>query len=279
MGRMRRSGSSLLLLATLALAGCGGDAAAQPEAVVTSPVSTVAPTTPGTLATVPALPAATPATLAPTGIPVVVPTTLPPETTSAPIPATTLAPVETTVPPTVPPTTEPPLTLPLITLSTVPAPLPTLPAAPAPPQTLPTEVAIGGGGGGGGGGGIGRLEIPKLGINSGLLSGIDMPTLNRGPGHWPGTARPGQSGNVVVAGHRTSHGGIFRNINSLGAGDQIIFDTANGRFTYVVTGVQIVNPDAMWIVGQGGGARATLFACHPPGSTRQRIVVFATLAG
>ena len=102
-----------------------------------------------------------------------------------------------------------------------------------------------------------------------------MATLDRGPGHWPGTAMPGQRGNVVIAGHRTSHGGIFRHINNLGSGDQIIL----GGFTYVVTGTQIVNPDAMWIVGQGDGYRATLFACHPPGSTKQRIVVFAHLVG
>jgi sortase A len=121
--------------------------------------------------------------------------------------------------------------------------------------------------------------IPKLGVSAGMHNGVEISGLNNGPGHWPGTAMPGQPGNVVVAGHRTSHGGIFRYINSLGAGDQIIFETSNGTFTYVVTGTQIVAPNAMWIIGQGGGSRATLFACHPPGSTAQRIVVFATLAG
>jgi sortase A len=156
------------------------------------------------------------------------------------------------------------------------APLPTLPAAPPPPTTLPDFTS---GGGGGGGGGLGRIQIPKLGINAGLRSGIDMGTLNQGPGHWPGTAMPGQPGNVVIAGHRTSHGGIFRYINSLSAGDQIILSNGSGDHVYVVTGVQIVPPTATWIIGQGGGSRVTLFACHPPGSTAQRIVVFGRLAG
>ena len=106
-----------------------------------------------------------------------------------------------------------------------------------------------------------------------------LSVLDRGPGHWPGTALAGQVGNVVIAGHRTSHGAIFRHLDKLGAGDQIILENGNGRFVYVVTGTQIVNPDAMWITGQGGGSRVTLFACHPVGSTAQRIVVFGKLSG
>jgi sortase A len=105
-----------------------------------------------------------------------------------------------------------------------------------------------------------------------MLEGIRLSTLNNGPGHWPGTAMPGQIGNVVVAGHRTSHGAEFRNINKLNPGDNVVFDTATGTWTYRVTGIQIVNPDAVWIVDPTSTPTATLFACHPPGSTRQRIV-------
>ena len=276
MGSMRRRGIHLWVVAALGLAACGNEASAEPNGQVTTIAPTVAPTQtlPGPTTPVTAAPATSPPTTSTAA------TTTPPATTAVPIPETTLSPVETTVPP----TTEPPLTLPLITLQTVPAPLPTLPDAPPAPSTLPADPGTGtsGGGGSGGGGGstgsgLGRIEIPKLGISASLQSGVDIPTLNKGPGHWPGTALPGQAGNGVIAGHRTSHGGIFRNINNLVAGDQIIFDGPNGRFTYVVTGIQIVAPDAMWIVGQDGGPRVTLFACHPPGSTRQRIVVFADL--
>ena len=88
---------------------------------------------------------------------------------------------------------------------------------------------------------------------------------------------PGQAGNVVVAGHRTSKHKVFRNIDRLVPGDEIVFEDANGRHVYRVSGTQIVYPDAVWIVDQTEMPTATLFACHPPGSTRQRIVVFADL--
>jgi sortase A len=120
---------------------------------------------------------------------------------------------------------------------------------------------------------LGGISIPKLGVEAPLLEGIRLTTLDNGPGHWPGTAMPGEVGNVVVAAHRTSHGGPFRNIDQLVAGDAVMFDTADGDIEYVVTGTQIVNPDAIWIVDPTVTPTATLFACHPPGSVAQRIVV------
>jgi sortase A len=125
---------------------------------------------------------------------------------------------------------------------------------------------------------IGRIEIPKIGVDRTMYEGITLKTLDRGPGHWPGTAAAGQVGNAVVAGHRTSHNKDFRNIDQLEPGDEIILSTDAGRFVYHVTRTEIVKPDAIWIVDQTPTATATLFACHPPGSTRERIVVFADLA-
>jgi sortase A len=84
---------------------------------------------------------------------------------------------------------------------------------------------------------------------------------------------PGEVGNVVVAGHRTSHDAPFRDLDQLVAGDVVEFTTAAGLIEYTVTGTQIVDPDAIWIVDPTDTPTATLFACHPPGSTRQRIVV------
>jgi sortase A len=124
---------------------------------------------------------------------------------------------------------------------------------------------------------LGTISIPKIGVSMVMYEGIRMTTLDRGPGHWPGTALPGQGGNVVVAGHRTSKHKVFRNVDQLTAGDEIIFDDANGHHVYRVTGIEIVQPDAVWIVNPTATPTATLFACHPPGSTRQRIVVFADL--
>jgi sortase A len=60
-------------------------------------------------------------------------------------------------------------------------------------------------------------------------------------------------------------------------GDLVTFTTAEGVFDYAVTGTEIVSPDALWIIDPSDTATATLFACHPPGSTRQRIVVHLQL--
>lgn len=126
---------------------------------------------------------------------------------------------------------------------------------------------------------LGSIAIPRIGLERTMYEGIRLPTLDRGPGHWPGTARPGQAGNVVVAGHRTSHNADFRNLDQLGAGDEVIFTDEHGTSTYVVDSVEIVGPEATWIVEQTAEPTATLFACHPPGSVSQRIVVHLTLAG
>jgi sortase A len=125
---------------------------------------------------------------------------------------------------------------------------------------------------------VGSLAIPKLGVDMTMYEGIRLTTLDYGPGHWPGTAMPGETGNVVVGGHRTSKHRIFRNVHQLVPGDEIIFRDDDGEYVYLVNRVEIVEPTAIWIVDPTETATATLFACHPPGSTAQRIVVFADLA-
>ena len=126
---------------------------------------------------------------------------------------------------------------------------------------------------------VGTIEIPKIGLTKTMFEGVSLTVLDHGPGHWPGTAMPGHRGNVVIAGHRTSHDRPFRNIDQLVAGDQVILSTLAGHFTYEVVNTQVVTPDAIHIVDQTDGFTATMFACHPPGSTRQRIVVHLKLAG
>lgn len=186
-----------------------------------------------------------------------------PATTATPTTAPATTPVVTTAATTTaPPTTAPPTTA---APTTAPVTLPEQPTQPiAPPQDTrgwEEEIRVGG------------ISIPKLGVDEPLFSGIRLTTLDKGPGHWPGTALPGEVGNVVVAAHRTSHGGPFRNIDQLVAGDTVMFSTDAGDVEYVVTGTQIVNPDAIWIVDPTDTPTATLFACHPPGSVAQRIVV------
>jgi len=126
---------------------------------------------------------------------------------------------------------------------------------------------------------LGSIAIPAIDIERPLSEGIRLPTLDRGPGHWPGTAMPGDRGNVVVAGHRVSHNADFRNLDDLDPGDEVIFNTNLGRFVYLVESTEIVGPDALWVVDQTPEHTATLFACHPPGSVRERIIVHLRLAG
>lgn len=149
------------------------------------------------------------------------------------------------------------------TTTTVPAlPVPEPPPAPRAPEPR-IELAT--------------LRIPKLELDTTLLKGVSLTVLDQGPGHWPGTALPGGWGNAVVSAHRTSHGGPFRHLDRLEVGDEVHFDVEGVTHTYRVTGSQIVDPYAMWIVDQKPGRTLTMFACHPPGSTRERIVVFGEL--
>lgn len=125
---------------------------------------------------------------------------------------------------------------------------------------------------------LGTLLIPTLGVEMTMYEGIRMRTLDLGPGHWPGSAMPGEIGNVVVGGHRTSKHKVFRNVDQLVAGDEIVFrDPGGTEHRYLVNRIEVVQPDAIWIINPTETPTATLFACHPPGSTRERIVVFADL--
>jgi sortase A len=126
---------------------------------------------------------------------------------------------------------------------------------------------------------LGRIQIPKIGVDQSLWEGVSLSSLDRGPGHWPGTAMPGQLGNVVIGGHRVSHDHPFRHIDQLVPGDQIIMTMGGVQNVYDVTSAQVVTPNDIWVINQTPAHTATLFACHPPGSTRLRYVVFAKLAG
>ncbi len=120
---------------------------------------------------------------------------------------------------------------------------------------------------------IGWIEIPKIGLRHPIYEGVTLTVIDRGPGHWPGTALPGEAGNAVFAGHRVTHTRPFRYIDQLSPGDLIIFHMPYGDFTYSVTEHLVVTPKDVWIVNQTRDPTVTLFACHPPGSARYRYVV------
>ncbi len=226
-------------LVALLLAGCTTETALVRE--TTPPVAATAPATttlPATK-TSPTTTRTTPTTIAPSN-------TAPETTTSL------LSPVEVQAAAAVPPVAK----------------APTLPVPKAPPDPNAQEALVT----------LGTIEIPRIGLNTSLYEGIAIPTFDRGPGHWPGTALPGGLGNVVIGGHRTSHARPFRHLDKLLPGDEVIFTTDAGRFVYHVVRTEIVTPDSMWIVNQTEAYTATLFACNPVGSTRERIVVFLELS-
>ena len=118
----------------------------------------------------------------------------------------------------------------------------------------------------------GQLEIPAIGLSQPLFEGVTLTAINRGPSHWPGTAMPGEIGNVVVAGHRTTYSRPFWALDELQPGDELIFTIDSERIVYELERIEIVAPDDIHIIDQDHAMRATLFACHPKGSARQRIV-------
>lgn len=124
---------------------------------------------------------------------------------------------------------------------------------------------------------VGEIRIPRIGLVHAVYEGVTLTVIDQGPGHWPGSAMPGQLGNTVFAGHRTTKSKPFRNIDQLVPGDEMILTTAEGTFTYQMTRQEIVAPKDVWIVDPTPDATMTIFACHPPGSARQRIVVRGAL--
>lgn len=129
---------------------------------------------------------------------------------------------------------------------------------------------------------LGRLQIPKIGLDVSYGEGVFDETLLKGPGHWPGTPMPGRAGNSVLSGHRNTHTQPFKYLNVLKPGDEITATYGKEKsVTYKVTGTKIV-PQAQYkdyVLRQpdkSGVRQITLFACHPEGNPIYRIVVQAT---
>jgi sortase A len=129
------------------------------------------------------------------------------------------------------------------------------------------------------------MHVPRWGTRVTVVQGVSTADLRKGPGHYPGTAVPGQIGNVAVAGHRGPAGAPFNDIDKLVDGDPIVVETATSWYVYRVARHVVVAPDRVDVVAEvpeRPGVRATsamltLTACHPRFSSRQRYVVFAEL--
>lgn len=124
---------------------------------------------------------------------------------------------------------------------------------------------------------IGRVIIPKIGVDVVLVQGTGRGDLREGPGHWPETPLPGLGGNFVVSGHRTTYGAPFLKLDKLAAGDEIDVLLPYVAATYRVTRTVVVRPDQTDVVTQRGVEELSLATCHPVYSARQRLVVQAEM--
>jgi sortase A len=120
------------------------------------------------------------------------------------------------------------------------------------------------------------LRIPKLRLEVPVFDGTDDLTLNRGAGRILGTARPGESGNTGIAGHRD---GFFRGLKDIGLGDSLEFILPGRAERYVVSDIQITTPDDVSVLRPTATPTLTLVTCYPfyfVGSAPQRYIVRAT---
>jgi sortase A len=127
--------------------------------------------------------------------------------------------------------------------------------------------------------GIGRLQIPSIDTDVVFVQGTDTASLQKGPGHYPETAFPGEGRTIGIAGHRTTYLAPFRHINDVADGDEITLEMPYGTFTYEVQKHEVVDPSEVQIVADVGYERLVLTACHPLYSAAQRWAVFARLTG
>lgn len=122
------------------------------------------------------------------------------------------------------------------------------------------------------------LEIPSASVADVVVNGATVSALRHGPGHITGTALPGQPGNSAIAGHRTSYGAPFADLDDVKIGDDVRVTTRDGRFTYTVSDVRIVSPRQTEVLRpRKDRSLLTLITCHPRWSTAKRLVVVAEL--
>ncbi len=124
-----------------------------------------------------------------------------------------------------------------------------------------------------------RLIIPKLDVDVVVVEGTGASALRAGAGHYPDTPLPCEDGNVSIAGHRTTYGKPFANVDRLKTGDTIILQTPIGACTYEVNKAPfIVEPTNRSVVANTPGHHLlTLTTCHPKGSAKERLIISATL--
>jgi sortase A len=137
-----------------------------------------------------------------------------------------------------------------------------------------------------GGDPVGVIKIDKIGVDKVVVEGTTVPDLRKGPGHYTGSPMPGQVGNAVIAGHRTTYGAPFADLDQLSRGDRVSVRTLTGTWVYVLTDdpfavkpthTEVLDPTVDPATGQEA-ATLTLTTCEPKYSASERLVVKAQLS-
>jgi len=122
---------------------------------------------------------------------------------------------------------------------------------------------------------VGRIRIPRLHLSAMVRQGTGAQTLDVSVGHIPGTAFPGQPGNVAVAAHRDTS---FRGLRDIRRGDSVEFETTHGTYFYTVDKTEIVRPQDVWVLKAAAYPELTMVTCYPfdyIGSAPNRFIVKA----
>ena len=122
-----------------------------------------------------------------------------------------------------------------------------------------------------------RIEIPAIKIDAPVVQGDGWEQLKKGVAQHIGSANPGESGNVVFSAHNDVYGELFRNLDQLKPGDQVMLYTQQRQYVYVVDRTEIVEPTTVEVMASTGAPTVTLISCYPYLVDKQRIVVFARL--
>lgn len=123
------------------------------------------------------------------------------------------------------------------------------------------------------------IRIPRIGVDHVVFSGVDLQILKSGPGHMPRTPLPGQPGNTVISGHRTTHGRPFFDLDQLATGDLIEVENQSGIHRYEIREILVVKPTDVWVTRERPGGWLTLTTCNPKFSARERLVVVGEMVG
>jgi len=122
-----------------------------------------------------------------------------------------------------------------------------------------------------------RIQIPSIDIDAPIVQGDGWEQLKKGVGQNVGSTNPGQNGNVILSAHNDVYGEIFRYLDKLAPGDQVVLYTQQRQYVYVVDRTALVEPTAVEVMASTGSPTVTLISCYPYLVDKQRIVVFARL--